>query len=57
MKAKRKSPAKKLTRSQLDAEWKRLGRRATRLWKQSGGVDPEIDRIFLAMDQLSRKLD
>jgi len=49
-------PVKKLDPSQLRSEWKKLGRRAMKLWDASGGADPEIDVIFKRMDALDRAL-
>jgi hypothetical protein len=50
-------PVSKLYPSQLKDEWKKLGRRAMRLWKASGGLDPEIDALFKRMDAVDRALD
>ena len=49
-------PVKDLPPSKLKAEWKSLGRRAMRLWKASGGVDPEIDVLFKRMDAVDRAM-
>jgi hypothetical protein len=55
---KRKGPpaVKHLAPSQLKEEWKKLGRHAMRLWRASGGVDPEIDRLFKRMDAIDRTI-
>jgi hypothetical protein len=55
MKTKR-VPVSKLYPSQLKAEWKKLGRRAMRLWKATGGVDPEIDQLFKRMDAIDNAI-
>jgi hypothetical protein len=53
---KRLGPKKKLYPSQLKQEWKSLGRRAMRLWRMSGGLDPEIDLLFKQMDAVDHEL-
>lgn len=47
---------KDLYPSELKVEWKKLGRRAMRLWKASGGIDPEIDVLFKRMDAIDRAI-
>ena len=47
---------KDLYPSELKVEWKRLGRRAMRLWKATGGLDPEIDLLFKRMDAVDRAM-
>ena len=49
-------PIKNIPPSQLVVEWKRLGRRAVRLWRESGGLNPEIDILFKRMDAADRAL-
>jgi hypothetical protein len=53
---KRARAVKDLFPSELKGEWKKLGRRAMRLWKASGGVDPEIDVLFKRMDAIDRAI-
>ena len=56
MKRKKLVPVSKLYPSQLKDEWRKVGRRVMRLCKASGGMDPDIDRLFKRMDAIDRAL-
>ncbi len=43
-------------RERLKREWKNLGRRATRAYRQSGGTSPRIDELFARMDKIDDQL-